>query len=93
MSKSTVTLAEEMLHLIIIIIGERFMPDVGNCTRELMLRREVLHILATGPKPFSKIDRLIPVCPLIEKMSLEAAVKSVGDFRFVSNIILISSYR
>ncbi|KHN74188.1 E3 ubiquitin-protein ligase ubr-1 [Toxocara canis] len=81
LSKSTVILAEEMLHLIISIIGERFMPGVGVCTRKAMLRREVLHILATGPKPFSKIDRAIPDCPLLEKLSLDEAVKSVGDFR------------
>uniref|UniRef100_A0A915CE69 E3 ubiquitin-protein ligase n=1 Tax=Parascaris univalens TaxID=6257 RepID=A0A915CE69_PARUN len=81
LSKSTVTLAEEMLHLLISIIGERFMPGVGVCTRKAMLRREVLHILATGPKPFSKIDRAIPECPLLEKLSLDEAVKSVADFR------------
>lgn len=31
------------------------MPGVGKSTVETLLKREVLHILATEPKPFSKV--------------------------------------
>ncbi|VDP27534.1 unnamed protein product [Onchocerca flexuosa] len=55
LSKCTITLAEEMLHLFIIIIGERYMPGVGKSTMKALLRREVLHVLATKPTPFSQV--------------------------------------
>ncbi|MCP9260595.1 E3 ubiquitin-protein ligase ubr-1 [Dirofilaria immitis] len=81
LSKCTITLAEEMLHLFIIIIGERYMPGVGKSTMKALLRREVLHVLATKPTPFSKIERAIPVNQLFAELSVEEAAKSVGDFR------------
>ncbi|VIO97030.1 Zinc finger in N-recognin family protein [Brugia malayi] len=81
LSKCTVTLAEEMLHLLIIIIGERYLPGVGKSTIKTLLRREVLHVLATKPTPFSKIQRAMPVNLLFADLSVEEAVKSVGDFR------------
>lgn len=81
LSKCTVTLAEEMLHYIISIIEERYLPGVGKSTREDALRREVLHILAAGPKPFSKIDREVPDCPLISEVSLDEVVKAICEFR------------
>jgi E3 ubiquitin-protein ligase UBR2 len=52
LSRITVTLAEEMLHLIIALLMERYIPGVGQITSADVLRREVLHILCTGPKPF-----------------------------------------
>uniref|UniRef100_A0A914X7B7 E3 ubiquitin-protein ligase n=1 Tax=Plectus sambesii TaxID=2011161 RepID=A0A914X7B7_9BILA len=81
LSKLTVSLAEELLHLFIILVGERWTPGVGQTTREDLLRREVLHILCTGPKPFSKIEHHIPDDPLIEKLSLDEVVRAIGDFR------------
>ncbi|VBB31014.1 unnamed protein product [Acanthocheilonema viteae] len=81
LSKCTITLAEEMLHLFIIIIGERYMPGVGKSTMKALLRREVLHVLATKPTPFSKIERAMPVNQLFAELSVEEAARSVGDFR------------
>ncbi|VDN02420.1 unnamed protein product [Thelazia callipaeda] len=90
-SRCTITLAEEMLQLFIIVIGmlystfsrERYLPGVGKSTAEDLLRREVLHILATEPKTFSKvvIEHLLPESQLFAKISIEEAAKSVGDFR------------
>lgn len=31
------------------------MPGVGKSTMKALLRREVLHVLATKPTPFSKV--------------------------------------
>uniref|UniRef100_A0A158R6B5 E3 ubiquitin-protein ligase n=1 Tax=Syphacia muris TaxID=451379 RepID=A0A158R6B5_9BILA len=81
LSKCTVTLAEEMLRYIISIIEERYLPHIGKSSRENALRREVLHILAGGPKPFSKIDHEIPECPLISEVSLNDVVKAICDFK------------
>lgn len=58
-SKILVLLAEEMFHLIIMILGERYIPGVGECTYMQTLQREIIHFLCTGPKPFSQIERVI----------------------------------
>ncbi|VDN49507.1 unnamed protein product [Gongylonema pulchrum] len=57
------------------------MPGVGRSTVKALLRREVLHVLATEPKPFSKIECLLPDSELFAGLSVEEAAKSVGDFR------------
>lgn len=51
-------LAEEMLQLLIFILGERYLPGLGECSPMQCLEREILHILCTGPQPFSKIERV-----------------------------------
>uniref|UniRef100_A0A914D0J8 E3 ubiquitin-protein ligase n=1 Tax=Acrobeloides nanus TaxID=290746 RepID=A0A914D0J8_9BILA len=58
LSKITVLIAEEMLHLLIIILSERYIPGVGkNVTFMDSLKREIIHLLCSGPKPFSFIER------------------------------------
>uniref|UniRef100_A0A183F0R5 Holliday junction branch migration protein RuvA n=1 Tax=Gongylonema pulchrum TaxID=637853 RepID=A0A183F0R5_9BILA len=57
------------------------LPGVGRSTVKALLRREVLHVLATEPKPFSKIECLLPDSELFAGLSVEEAAKSVGDFR------------
>ncbi|VDL78322.1 unnamed protein product [Nippostrongylus brasiliensis] len=51
--KIIVILAEEMLHLLIMILGERYHPGVGKCSFTEQVQREVIHVLCTGPQPFS----------------------------------------
>lgn len=59
LSKISVFLAEEMLHLLIIIIGERYLPGLSDCTQMQALQRGIIHYLCTGPKPFSQIERVL----------------------------------
>lgn len=58
LSKITVCLAEEMLHLLIIIMGERYQTNISDCTEMQILEREIIHLLCTGPKPFSQIEKV-----------------------------------
>lgn len=81
LSRITVTLAEEMLHLLIILLMERYVPGVGQTTTTDALKREVLHILCTGPKPFSQLERYILRGTYYRKELLHDAVAAVGDFR------------
>jgi hypothetical protein len=52
-------------------------PDLANDA----LKREVLHILCTGPKPFSQLERYIFRTTYYRKELLQDAVSVVGDFR------------
>lgn len=83
--KIIVILAEEMLHLLIMILGEllifstvqsfrlhsslilptllgeRYHPGVGKCTFTEQMQREVIHVLCTGPQPFSHVCFCLPL--------------------------------
>lgn len=59
LSKILVLFAEEMFHLLIIILGERYQTGIGNYTSENKLEREIVHILCAGPTPFSYIESVI----------------------------------
>lgn len=78
--KIIVILAEEMLHLLIMIIGERCNPGVGKCTFTEKMQREVIHVLCTGPQPFSLIQKKISHDPMVERISLHNVVSSVANF-------------
>jgi hypothetical protein len=58
-SKLTVMLAEEMLHILIILLAERYVPGVSvACTPTDFLQNIVIQLLCTGPKPFSSLERV-----------------------------------
>lgn len=98
--KQVVTIAEEFLHLTLMVtgklrrcyarglalnntvrfIGERWVPGVGEATKEDAIRREVIHMLCKGPAPYSKLDKNLPEDHL-EKTGLEQVIRSVADFR------------
>jgi hypothetical protein len=81
LSRITVTLAEEMLHLIIVLLMERYVPGVGQVTAADALKREVLHILCCGDKPFSQLERYILRGTYYRKELLHDAVAAIGNFK------------
>ncbi|CAD6191000.1 unnamed protein product [Caenorhabditis auriculariae] len=81
MSKITVIVAEELFHLLIIIIGERYLPGVGETTLLNFLKREVVHVLCTGSQPYSTLQQKMSHDILLEKVPLHEAVNAVSDFR------------
>uniref|UniRef100_A0A915DHW0 E3 ubiquitin-protein ligase n=1 Tax=Ditylenchus dipsaci TaxID=166011 RepID=A0A915DHW0_9BILA len=70
-----------MLQLFIVILGERYLPGVSDCTHVKALEREIIHLLCSGPKPFSQIERIVPNEPTMQRLSLDSAVRSVAEFR------------
>ncbi|KAL3116459.1 hypothetical protein niasHT_006906 [Heterodera trifolii] len=75
-------LAEEFYHLLIILLGERYSIGVSEeATPQTALEREIVHILSTGPKPFSQIEKHMPNDPAIQRLPLDTAVRSVSDFK------------
>lgn len=81
-SKIFTIIAEEMLHMLIMLLGERYTVGLSDeATPQMVLEREIIHILCTGPKPFSYIEKYVPNEPYIQRLSLENAVRNVGDFK------------
>ena len=52
-------LNEEFLSLIIYVCAERYCKGIGVVDFEEQVRREIVHLLAGGPKPHSKIQKQI----------------------------------
>ncbi|XP_073725595.1 E3 ubiquitin-protein ligase UBR1 [Misgurnus anguillicaudatus] len=66
------SLTEEMLYLIIIIVGERYIPGISDVTKEDVTMREVIHLLCVEPMAHSSLAKSLP-----EDESNETGVESV----------------
>ncbi|UJR10060.1 hypothetical protein I4U23_014282 [Adineta vaga] len=81
--KEKVRVMEEFLHLLIIIINERYEPSVGRVTNEQKLTREVIHQLCISPMAHSELIRGLQDCGQLETGlgDLESVLKEVADFK------------
>ena len=57
---------EEFLHLLIIIVGERYESGVGRVTSQEKLRREIIHQLCISPMAHSELIRGLQDCGQME---------------------------
>uniref|UniRef100_A0A671QU67 E3 ubiquitin-protein ligase n=1 Tax=Sinocyclocheilus anshuiensis TaxID=1608454 RepID=A0A671QU67_9TELE len=53
-------LTEEMLYLIIIIVGERYVPGISHVTKEDVTMREVIHLLCIQAMAHSSLVKSLP---------------------------------
>uniref|UniRef100_A0A8C7CP95 E3 ubiquitin-protein ligase n=1 Tax=Oncorhynchus kisutch TaxID=8019 RepID=A0A8C7CP95_ONCKI len=53
-------LTEEMLYLLIIIVGERYVPGISHVTKEDVTMREVIHLLCIQPMAHSSLVKGLP---------------------------------
>uniref|UniRef100_A0AAQ4NNA1 E3 ubiquitin-protein ligase n=1 Tax=Gasterosteus aculeatus aculeatus TaxID=481459 RepID=A0AAQ4NNA1_GASAC len=65
-------LTEEMLYLLIVVIGERYVPGISQVTKEDVTMREVIHLLCIEPMAHSSL-----VKGLTENESHETGLESV----------------
>ncbi|MEQ2163617.1 E3 ubiquitin-protein ligase ubr2, partial [Goodea atripinnis] len=54
------TLIEEMLHLIVMVVGERYVPGIGQVEPLDEVRREILHQLSIRPMAHSELVKALP---------------------------------
>ncbi|XP_052769327.1 E3 ubiquitin-protein ligase UBR2-like isoform X1 [Mya arenaria] len=78
--RQTVLLAEELLDLLIIILGERFIPGLGEVTKGDIVRREVIHQLCISPLAHSELAKALPE-DTNHETGLEEVVKDVATFK------------
>uniref|UniRef100_A0A3Q2ZJR7 E3 ubiquitin-protein ligase n=1 Tax=Kryptolebias marmoratus TaxID=37003 RepID=A0A3Q2ZJR7_KRYMA len=74
------TLIEEMLHLIIMVVGERYVPGVGQVEPFDEVRREIIHQLAIRPMAHSELVKALPENGNKET-GLEQVIDSVALFK------------
>ncbi|XP_029972547.1 E3 ubiquitin-protein ligase UBR1 isoform X2 [Salarias fasciatus] len=73
-------LTEEMLYLLIVIVGERYVPGVSRVTKEDVTMREVIHLLCIEPMAHSSLVRGLPENESHET-GLESVIAKVATFK------------
>ncbi|XP_030044779.1 E3 ubiquitin-protein ligase UBR2-like, partial [Microcaecilia unicolor] len=74
------TLIEEMLHLIIMIVGERFSPGVGHLNSATEIKREIIHQLCIKPMAHSELVKALPEDENRET-GMENVIEAVASFK------------
>ncbi|XP_054456665.1 E3 ubiquitin-protein ligase UBR2-like [Anoplopoma fimbria] len=74
------TLIEEMLHLVIMVIGERYVSGVGQVEPFDEVRREIIHQLSIRPMAHSELVKALPENGNKET-GLERVIDSVASFK------------
>ncbi|XP_029387504.1 E3 ubiquitin-protein ligase UBR2 isoform X1 [Mus pahari] len=74
------TLIEEMLNLIIMLVGERFSPGVGQVTATDEIKREIIHQLSIKPMAHSELVKSLPEDENKET-GMESVIESVAHFK------------
>ncbi|XP_044127581.1 E3 ubiquitin-protein ligase UBR1 isoform X2 [Bufo gargarizans] len=74
------SLIEEMLHVLICIIGERYMPGVSNVTKEECMMREIIHLLCIEPMAHSAIAKALPETENTD-ICLDVLINKVANFK------------
>lgn len=73
-------LTEEMLYLLIIIVGERYVPGISHVTKEDVTMREVIHLLCIEPMAHSSLVKNLPENESHET-GLETVIPKVATFK------------
>ncbi|XP_061600229.1 E3 ubiquitin-protein ligase UBR1 [Cololabis saira] len=73
-------LTEEMLYLIIVVFGERYVPGISQVTKDDVTMREVIHLLCTEPMAHSSLVKNLPENESHET-GLEAVIAKVATFK------------
>uniref|UniRef100_A0A4W5RUJ6 E3 ubiquitin-protein ligase n=1 Tax=Hucho hucho TaxID=62062 RepID=A0A4W5RUJ6_9TELE len=73
-------LTEEMLYLLIIIVGERYVPGISHVTKEDVMMREVIHLLCIQPMAHSSLVKGLPENESHET-GLETVIPKVATFK------------
>ncbi|CAJ1073672.1 E3 ubiquitin-protein ligase UBR1 [Xyrichtys novacula] len=73
-------LTEEMLYLLIVIVGERYVPGISHVTKEDVTMREVIHLLCIEPMAHSNLAKGLPENESHET-GLESVITKVATFK------------
>ncbi|XP_036174018.1 E3 ubiquitin-protein ligase UBR2 isoform X9 [Myotis myotis] len=74
------TLIEEMLYLIIMLVGERFSPGVGQVNATDEIKREIIHQLCIKPMAHSELVKSLPEDENKET-GMESVIEAVAHFK------------
>nr|CAB3267469.1 E3 ubiquitin-protein ligase UBR2-like [Phallusia mammillata] len=81
----------EFVSLLIYICVERCTEGVGQVTMHDIAKRELIHILASGPRPHSKISKHLPD-EVSETPGWESILEEVADYKNATTATSVARY-
>ncbi|XP_076675682.1 ubr1 ubiquitin ligase [Andrena cerasifolii] len=78
--RQTINLVEEFLGLLITIIGERYVPGVGQVTADNRLKKEIIQQLCIKPLSHSELNKTLPDDGH-SGTGMEKVIHEVADFK------------
>ncbi|XP_050308066.1 E3 ubiquitin-protein ligase UBR2 isoform X2 [Anthonomus grandis grandis] len=78
--RQTISLVEEFLHLVIVIVGERHMPGVSNVTTKDRIKKDLLHALCIKPVPHSELIKSVSDDLEIEDGIVDDVIQEIAKF-------------
>ena len=73
-------LVEEFFALLITVLGERFIPGVGDVSMEDMVRKEIIQLLCVEPMSHSILNKALPE-DVNHETGLEKVIDQVATFK------------
>lgn len=77
--RQVINMVDELLELIIVVVGERHVPGVGIVTEEDKIKKEIIQYLCIKPYSHSELSRTLPDCP--NDIGIEKIIESVAEFK------------
>uniref|UniRef100_A0A0A9XCN8 E3 ubiquitin-protein ligase n=1 Tax=Lygus hesperus TaxID=30085 RepID=A0A0A9XCN8_LYGHE len=78
--KQTINMVEEFLSLLITVIGERYVPGIGNVTVDDCIKNEIMHQLLIKPLSHSEVDKALPD-DINHETGMERVINAVATFK------------
>ena len=75
------SLVEEFLGALSIVLGERYMPGIGQVSVEDATRQEIIQLLCVEPMSHSALNKKLTMDLVSKETEMEKVVESVATFK------------
>ncbi|XP_054719736.1 E3 ubiquitin-protein ligase UBR2-like [Uloborus diversus] len=78
--RQILTIAEEFLSLVLVLVSERYVPGLGSVTEAEKIKKEIIQLLCIEPMPHSQLFKMLPKDPS-DETGMEKVVNEVANFK------------
>ncbi|XP_069676845.1 E3 ubiquitin-protein ligase UBR2 isoform X3 [Periplaneta americana] len=78
--RQTISLVEEFLGLLVVLVGERYTPGVGKITPDDRIKKELIQQLCIKPLPHSELNKTLPE-DVNHETGMERVIDQVAEFK------------
>ncbi|KAJ9589000.1 hypothetical protein L9F63_017695 [Diploptera punctata] len=78
--RQTISLVEEFLGLLIVLVGERYTPGVGKISSDDRIKKELIQQLCIKSMPHSELNKTLPE-DVNHETGMERVIDEVADFK------------
>ena len=78
--RQTISLVEEFLGLLVVLVGERYTPGVAKVTSDDRIKKELIQQLCIKPMPHSELNKTLPE-DVNHETGMERVIDQVAEFK------------